>query len=269
MSALDPVLPKPSLAHGLKVQLRVIGAIIIRELHTRFGRDNIGYLWMIAEPMLLACGISVVHLISHTELRGNLDTVPFYATGYIIFMVFRSGVNRSAQTIESNRTLLYHRQVTLFDLVFARTLLEVMATTATLFLLLLGCQVLGYGTLPQRPMLMLAALGFMGWFTHGLSMLICAASEEWPVVERFVHPSTYLALPASGMLFLLEWLPPATANLLKWFPVTQILDMSRMGQFETVESQYISYPYLIAVCSVLSLLGMFALKVIRKRVHIE
>jgi capsular polysaccharide transport system permease protein len=31
---------------ALDVQRRVIGALIMRELHTRFGRDNIGYAWI-------------------------------------------------------------------------------------------------------------------------------------------------------------------------------------------------------------------------------
>ena len=46
---------------ALKVQLRVIGALILRELHTRYGRENVGYLWMFLEPMLLASVIGLLH----------------------------------------------------------------------------------------------------------------------------------------------------------------------------------------------------------------
>jgi capsular polysaccharide transport system permease protein len=270
LSALEPISQRqPSLALGLKIQLRVIGAIIIRELHTRFGRDNIGYLWLILEPMLLAAGITIAHLAAHTQLRGGLDIAPFYITGYVVFMIFRSSVNRSAATIESNRTLLYHRQVTLFDLAFARIILEVAATTLALAILLLGCQVFGLGTLPQRPMLLLASVGLMAWFTFGITMLVTAASEEWPVVERLVLPATYLAIPASGMLFLLEWLPESASDLLKWLPLTQILDLARMGQYESFNSTFIDLPYLMAWCTGLTFLGMLALRIIRRRTHVE
>lgn len=270
LSALDPIPHRqPSLAYGLKVQIRVVGAVIIRELHTRFGRDNIGYLWLILEPMLLSMGITLAHLASHTQLRGGFDIAPFYITGYVIFMIFRSSVNRSAATIESNRTLLYHRQVTLFDLAFARILLEVAACTLALAILLMGCQVFGLGSLPDRPMLMLASIGLMGWFSLGVTMLVTAASEEWTVVERLVLPVTYLLIPASGMLFVLEWLPEGAANLLKWLPLTQMLDLARMGQYGTFESTYVDMPYLLAWCTVLTFLGMLALRIIRRRTHVE
>jgi capsular polysaccharide transport system permease protein len=43
-----------SLAQGWRIQTRVIQALIIRELTTRFGRENIGFLWVMAEPLLFA-----------------------------------------------------------------------------------------------------------------------------------------------------------------------------------------------------------------------
>ena len=39
-------------------KMNVIGALIMRELHTRYGRENIGYLWMVLEPMTLAVAVS-------------------------------------------------------------------------------------------------------------------------------------------------------------------------------------------------------------------
>ena len=39
------------LAAGWRIQRRVIGALMIRELITRFGRENIGFLWVMVEPL--------------------------------------------------------------------------------------------------------------------------------------------------------------------------------------------------------------------------
>jgi ABC-type polysaccharide/polyol phosphate export permease len=41
----------PSLRQGWDIQVRVIGALMLRELTTRFGRENIGFLWIMVEPM--------------------------------------------------------------------------------------------------------------------------------------------------------------------------------------------------------------------------
>src|SRR5277367_5876969 len=108
----------------------------MREIHTRFGRDNIGYLWMFVEPMLLAMAISGVHLAVHARLPYGMDIVPFYLAGYTPFLMFRQIVNRASGTIESNRTLLYHRQITLFDLLISRALLDLVGTSLALFTLM-------------------------------------------------------------------------------------------------------------------------------------
>ena len=120
------------LANGARVQMRVLGARIIRELHSRFGRDNIGYVWFIVEPMMLAIGVSITQSFAHITLPDAIQPVPFHIIGYISYMMFRSNVTRASATILSNRVLMYHRQVTMFDLLLARSILELAATSAAL-----------------------------------------------------------------------------------------------------------------------------------------
>ena len=59
------------LQNGWNVQVRVIHALMIRELLTRFGRENIGFLWIMAEPLLFAGLVGVLwHFttVSYTHL---------------------------------------------------------------------------------------------------------------------------------------------------------------------------------------------------------
>ena len=55
---------------GLSVQLNVIGALLMRELHTRYGRENIGYIWLILEPLTLASVIAARFLPSLRPSHG-------------------------------------------------------------------------------------------------------------------------------------------------------------------------------------------------------
>ena len=43
---------KIELAEAFSIQLRVIGALILREIRGRFGRAKLGYLWAIFEPLM-------------------------------------------------------------------------------------------------------------------------------------------------------------------------------------------------------------------------
>ncbi len=95
------------LARGFENQMHVVGALILRELHTRFGRDNIGYLWIIAEPMLLAIAVAVIHLGVKTHFTSGMRTVPFTLLGYCMFMIFRSIFMAGESTLVSNQPLLF------------------------------------------------------------------------------------------------------------------------------------------------------------------
>ena len=257
------------LARGARTQARVLGALIIREMQTRFGRDNIGFLWLFVEPMLLMVGVSILQRLSHVIPQDGVDPIPFTITGYCAYMMFRSNVTRAAVTVLSNRVLMYHRQVTMFDILLARTLLELGATFIAMLVLLAGCVALGFGPVPARPLMLIAGMLTMFWFSTGIAMMICAAGEFFPVIERFVHPTTYLILPFSGMLFRIEWLPQSAREILRWAPLPQITEIIRQGVWSHLHSDYVDPPYLIMWCAITTLLGLLGLNVARQAVRFE
>ncbi len=252
------------------VQLDVIGALILREMHTRFGRDNIGYLWMIAEPMMLALAVTLLHASSGGGHIGyGMEPVPFALTGYTPFVMFRAVVLRAESTIEANRTLLYHRMVTLTDMLVARALLEFASVLVALLVLLGASAALGFGTLPQRPLLIVFGMALLLWFAFGISLLVCAGSESSTIVGRLVHPATYVSLPLSGAFFLLVWVPEPYRTYLSWTPMVHIWEIIREGQFGQYDSAYASPLYVLAWCASLTFLGLLALRVTRATMHIE
>ncbi len=254
---------------ALDVQRMVIGAMIMRELHTRYGRDNIGYLWVIAEPMMLAVTVAAMHLGSIGHSQFGIDSAPFWITGYTPFVMFRSVVGRADAALEANRSLLYHRAVTITDMLISRALLEGAGISLAIFILLSGFAIFGLGTLPQRPLLMFEGMGMLLWFSFGLSLLVCAGSEVSPIVGRLVHPVIYFSLPLSGAFFLLEWVPEPYRTYLTWVPMIHMIELIREGQFAIYNSSYIDVPYAVGWCMVTTLLGLAAVMSVRTRLHLE
>ena len=118
------MMPAASFLSCISVQRRVIAALIIREIHTRYGRDNLGFLWVMAEPLMCASGVMVLWL----ALRGNYDhdlpVIAIVLFGYLPLLLFRHTVGHAIGFARPNVGLLYHRQVTLLDLIFARASLD-------------------------------------------------------------------------------------------------------------------------------------------------
>jgi capsular polysaccharide transport system permease protein len=239
----------------------------MRELHTRFGRENVGFLWFIIEPMMLAIGIAIIHTLAKTPLPEGLDPVPFYVSGYVPFMMFRSNAIRAASTVLSNRVLMYHRQVALVDLLLARTILELIASMIVLLLLLYGAAWAHLGPVPERPLLLIAGMVFMFWLTTAMAMVVCALVEFFPnFFDRLVPAFVYLSVPVSGMFFRIDWLPERLRQIFVWIPLPQIVDICRLGVYRHLEPNYIRVPFLFAFCGVLTLIGLFGLNAVRGRI---
>jgi ABC-type polysaccharide/polyol phosphate export permease len=41
----------------MRYEIRVIGALLMREILTRYGRHNIGFMWLFVEPMMFTLGV--------------------------------------------------------------------------------------------------------------------------------------------------------------------------------------------------------------------
>jgi capsular polysaccharide transport system permease protein len=258
------------LSEALATQSRVIGALIMREIHTRYGRDNIGYLWLIGEPLMLATVITGIHgATGHTPFGSDVKPVPFALLGYTTFIIFRGIVNRAEGTLESNAPLLYHRMVTVFDIIMARTLLESTGVFMSYVVLMVVCVALGLADPPARPLYLLAGQASMVWMSWAQSMIVTALTHDNPLMSRLTHPYTYLCIPISGAFFQLSWVPNPYRYYLSFAPLTNIFELVRYGQFESCNLDNFNGYYLYGLCLVLTWIGLVALRMARRRLHLS
>jgi capsular polysaccharide transport system permease protein len=253
---------------SIRIQTDVIGALILRELHTRFGRENIGYLWIFAEPMLLAVAVGAFHARQAIPITGGIRSIPFAIAGYTLFILFRSMVSRAETLLEANRPLLNHRRVTILDMLIARALLEVASTIMVLTLLLSAIWMLGYFDGPADLLLISTAVFLLTWFSFAVSLIVTTLSHESPIAGRLIHPMLYLSMPLSGAFFAMVWLPEGLRDLLGWVPTVPMFELLRQGMFAGYPATYAGLTYPVAICGVLTLIGLSGLRILRVRVQI-
>ena len=257
-----------SWGHALSVQGRVIGAVLMRELHTRYGRENIGYLWLIAEPLMLGSIIALMHS-GQTAHEGAINPVALTVTGYTIFIMFRGIVNRAEGALHGNLPLLYHRMVTVFDIAFARALLEAAGTFLAFTILLSLIIAIGYADFPARPLMLLAGIGYIFFFSFGISTIIIGGAHDNTLLERLVHPFSYFMIPLSAAFYQVSWIPEPYRHYLLYNPFPQMFELVRYGQFETATLEYVDFTYITAWTLVLNLLGLIAVRAVRNRLHLS
>jgi capsular polysaccharide transport system permease protein len=246
--------------------LRVIGALMIREMHSRFGKSRFGYLSLFVEPLLLGGAIGLVHQTQGGDrMRGSFE---FFSIGYVLFFVFRGIITRAHSTIASGTSLLYHRQVTLPDLFYARHAVEAIACAGVMVVFLLGVVAVG-GEPPDSWGKVLVALLLMMLLGQGIALISGAATSEWHGLERALHVAVYLLMPISGLFFMVDWLPDWLQEWALLVPTVHVFEMLRDGQFGDRFRAIYELDYLLGWILVTHLIGLAGLRVARRRIGLE
>jgi capsular polysaccharide transport system permease protein len=224
---------------SLVVQMRVLRALVIRELMMRYGRGNVGFLWLVLEPMILCAGVIAVRYMIRAPEQHGISLVSLLLTGYMPLTLWRHLTNRCVHLARINVGMLYHRDVTLVDTFMTTMILEFMGCTVAF--------VVNYAALVAVDAIDPIAdygLVFCGWLTMGflamgVGTLILVLTELYEPAERFIQPLQYLILPISGYLFMVDWLPTYAQKIAWFMPLVHCFEMVRAGFFgEAVVTHY-------------------------------
>src|SRR3974390_1960723 len=179
-----------SLARSMRLPARVVGALLMREIITRYGRDNFGFLWLFLEPMIFTGGVAAVWTATRTLHTSGISIVAFAVTGYSAVLLWRNCASRCCMAIPPNLGLLYHRNVRILDLFLTRILLEVAGATASFAALSVLFIVLGLMDWPKDVVLLLGGWLLLSWFAGALGLVLGPLTQYAEVIERLWHTLT-------------------------------------------------------------------------------
>lgn len=251
---------------SLRIQLRVLGALFMREVITRYGRANLGVAWLFVEPMLFTLAVTALWYGFRLGRTSALPIVAFALTGYSSVLLWRNCANRAASAIPPNAPLLYHRNVRVLDLVLSRVLLEVAGASVSFVLLAALWISIGWSDMPQDTLQVLIAWLLLVWFGTSLGLILAALTSFSDIFERLWNPISYLLFPLSGAVFMVHWLPRELQQVVLWLPMVHGLEFLREGFFGSVVPAYYDLGYLIGCSLGMTLLGLALLKDAAKRI---
>jgi len=255
------------LRRSAAIQLRVIHALVMREVITRYGRHNIGFVWLFLEPMLFTMGVSTLWNLTKLTHGSHLPIVAFAVTGYSSVLLWRNTSNRCVKALEPNADILYHRNVTVLDIFTARILLEIAGATGSFTTLTLFCSLTGFMSPPANLTTAVCGWVLLSWFATSLGLFIGALSERGELIDRVWHIVTYLLFPLSGAGFLVEWVPDSYQKFLTWIPMVNGTEMIRHGYFGSLIHPHYNAVYLVTINAILMLSGLALCRPLRARVQ--
>lgn len=255
MTATIPLRRKTTFYGSLQIQLRVIGALFMRDIIAKFGRHGLGFLWLFLEPMMFAVGVTTIFsLTSHSQ--GNMPLAAFILTGYSALVLWRQLVNRLMSAVTSNKGLLYHRNVKVMDLIYARTLMEVAACTVSFALLTIIFSSLGLCSLPDDPLKTFAGWILYAWFAFAAGLIATYMGSSSETFDRVAHVLLYLAMPLTGGFSMVAWVPREVQNFLLMSPLVNAMELMREGFFGMSVNAKYSVSYVLTVNLCVTLVGL-------------
>lgn len=258
-----------TLYNAWSVQTRVIHALMIRELTTRFGRENIGFLWIMVEPLLFAGLVATIWRLTKGPEEHGVGIVAFVVTGYIPITLFRHGIARSIAVFTANGSLLYHRQIKIVDFIFARFAIEFFGSLMAYIFVATILVAFDEFPIPADIGLFIAGWMIYSLFCFSLCLVIAPLSEVSEIAEKFIPAIMYIMIPFSGLFTMSSWLTPQMRDFLMWSPFVNGMEMMRKGIWGNEVTAYYNIWNPIGCSAVAAIIGLAMCRWVRRTLAVE
>lgn len=243
---------------------RVVGAVIMRDLQTRFGTGYFGFLLGLMIPLAhLAIAIGITALLGRKAAIGT-DVPVFLMTGVLPFIVWLYGHRQIMQTMQFNRALLNFPSVDVFDLFASRIILEIVTATLVVFIVLGTLAALGHELSVANWQGVLFAL-IQAWLLGvGTGLMFGSIGIFIPIAFLFGNILGPLLWAISGIFFLPDALPDNLRSILTFNPLCQAIDAFRVAYYAEYYSSFLNIYILNSITLSFLLFGMIMTAATRK-----
>ncbi|MCO6179022.1 ABC transporter permease [Ciceribacter sp. RN22] len=237
--------------------IRVVAALVIREMSTRFGTKPGGYIWAFLDPASHIAFLSLIFMtIAHMPALGTSFPL-FFATGYIAFQFYQAMATYLNGAVNANRALLTYPNVAPIDTVVARYILQ-LGTTAVVGICVFSVLALGLrSSLTIRwPFIIEAALA-ASLLALGSSLANNVLFAKYPLYEKLYEIIMRPLFMVSGVFYLPDSLPHPAKEVILLNPLAHVLMLFRKGFYPEYRALAYNPAYLYGVTFTVLFAGMF------------
>ena len=250
---------------ALKVQGRVIYALMMREVHTIYGTSRLGYLWALIQTMW---GIGVFwgirYLLGATAPHG-MHIFMFLLVGFGFFHIFSGTLNKCMSAVSGNRSLLTFPQVTPVDLMLSRMVITWATEIVAAILFITAGVFLGMPFYMNDFGGLLILLLLVPLLGLGVGMLCASLAVLYPTLEKIIPMVMRILFFTSGLFYSATMLPSYVLKYLWYNPMLQIIEWARVCLSRGYSTIHYSPLYLVSVTTACLCLGLLLERYVRRR----
>ncbi len=237
--------------------IRVVAALVIREMSTRFGTKPGGYIWAFLDPAAHIAFLSLIFMaIAHAPPLGTNFPL-FFASGYIAFQFYQSMAGYLNGAVNANRALLSYPNVAPIDTVLSRYLLQFGTTAVVGFcvFVVIGFELKSPPSVHWQFLIEAAFAASLIALGNGLANNILFA--KYPLYEKFYDILTRPLFLLSGVFYLPDSLPHPARDIVLLNPLVHVVMLFRKGFYPEYRAIGYNGAYLYAVAFSFLFFGLF------------
>lgn len=253
----------------LLIQARVIKAIVLRDLRTRFGRTFAGtaiiVLWPLSHLLVLIGAWSVMHRL----IPIGTDPAIFFGTGALPYILYFYPSRMIMFALVQNRSLLGLPAVKTTDIIIGRCIVDLVCScwVAVLFLLILSA--FGVDAMPHRYADAMAAIVATLYFAFAVGYLgavMYAIVKAWLAIQI---GGSILMFIASGVFFIPTALPEKFRNMLWFNPLIHSVEWLRSAYYDGYGYGMLSKSYFFWVSTAILFIALVIERGTRGRLMVQ
>ncbi|PWB88797.1 hypothetical protein C5688_18915 [Methylocystis sp. MitZ-2018] len=243
---------------------RIIGAVLLQDMRTRFGSSQLGYLIAIAWPLSHMAVITISYYLK-TQIApvGDSPTM-FISTGVVPYILCLYPARLMAIAITQNRQLLAIPILKPIHLIISRSILEMLNSIIVLFLFLFTLHLLDVAIEPLdyvEASKAIAAAIFLGIGLGFLNVVMCQIFGRFFLIFFII---TMITLYIFSGVYIPTWqLPPVVREYMAYNPILNIVEWLRSAYYASYDDEAINKTLVLEVASVSLVLGLVGERFLR------
>jgi capsular polysaccharide transport system permease protein len=238
--------PERQLAKRSKMEAyaHIIRALVLRDMRTRFGGSHWGYavlvLWPVSHIFVM------VAIMAFRDMPSPMGGSPilFVATGCVPALTWQYMNREIMKGVVVNKPLLYYPQVKVFDVIFARVVVEIVKGFTSLLVVLGILAAIGVNPLPEDPSTAIGAYFAATLLGVGIGSLNIGIVSFFPGWQLGWILPQILVYMSCGIFFMPSLFPNEIYAIFKWHPLAQIVEWTR-NAYEPALGLEIDYMYVL------------------------
>jgi capsular polysaccharide transport system permease protein len=260
------VLGRLSIFDILREQGRVIGALMLWDVKTRFFGNRLAFLLAPAWPLSHILIIITLYGLVNRAIPYGDSAMLWVATGVVPFMAYNYVSRNACLGMVMLKPLLNHSAVKVIDILFARCLIEILTTAIVVIIIGILFTVCDIDFMPvdvPQACLGIAACVFLGISFGVINAVIVGFFPFW--ITAFLL-MTILLWISSGVMFVPDSLPDTFSYILSFNPILQGIEWVRSAYYDGYGVKVLDKEYMLSFAVVSLALGLAAERGLRGKV---